>query len=231
MLVVAAFLAGGCAGTRPPAESGPAAPSGEPERTRASVAAAAPRERSYSFDADAGGRLATGLSALQDPADGSWRVEATPVAASVPHVLAWKAKGAGEGKALLIDAASEKLDLVVQIRPGGASPAGEAGFVLGYQDAGRYWAASWDPAGRTCRIFCVTGEARELLAEGTLPASDAPGAGWDTLAVSCRGDTISCTVNGVPCGAVRDKTFTRGRSGLFARGGPFLFDDLTIKPR
>ncbi len=210
-------------------EPGQAAPAGEPARVP--VAAAAPRERSYSFDADTGGRLATGLSALQDPADGAWRVEATPVAASVPHVLSWKAKGSGEGKALLIDIAGDRVDLSVQIRPGGATPAGEAGIVLGYRDVTRHWAASWDPAARTCRIFCVTGETRELLAEGSLPPSDAPGAGWDTLTVSCRGDTISCAVNGVPCGAVRDKTFVRGRVGLFARGGPFLFDDLAVRPR
>lgn len=222
-LVLVCLAAGGCA------KAPPAAPqeSGAQDPARAPVSS---KERTYGFDADRGGRLPAGFSLLQETADGHWRVEAQPVAASIPHVLKWNPKGTGEGRALAIDSVPEDADLSVQVRAGGDAPSGEAGILLGWQDAARYWAVSWDPAARRCRILCVAGETREILAEGSLPA-EGSGPAWETLSVECRGDTISCFVNGVPCGAVRDRTFAPGRAGLFARGGPFLFDDFALKPR
>ncbi len=219
---------GGCGGRSPSNATSPST-----LETSAPTTAPEKRERIYRFDTDKAGRLPAGLSFLQPPpGSGFWKIEAVPIAQSVPNALAWNPQGNGEGRALALDLPGPSFHLSVQVRAGSGDAAQtQAGLLFGYQDSANHWGAVLDFAAARSLLYRVENGVRTNVAEAVFHPAGEGGAPWHHLEVDCRAGAVQCRVNGSSSTSAQETRAPEGRAGLVVCGGGALFDDLTITPR
>jgi hypothetical protein len=64
----------------------------------------------------------------------------------------------------------------------------------------------------------------------TAADSEKPAGEWNTCEVTCRGDTIEVTVNGVPQNRVTHCSLPKGRIGFQLEGSAFELRHVTVEP-
>lgn len=110
-----------------------------------------------------------------------------------------------------------------------------AGLVWRYVDKNNYYIVRANALEDNVVLYIVKGGVRTDLpvkGKGRTYGAKSPVArdGWNTLAVSVKGDTFSVSFNGKPLYDVEDKTFqAAGKIGLWTKADSvMLFDDLVI---
>ncbi len=189
--------------------------------------------RTWRFDEVPIGQLPSGFSI---PMTGSgtlprWEVLAEPTAPSKPNVLAQRAReNSGEHFNLAVVDQSDYQDLEVEVKlkavEGREDQGG--GLLWRYQDPDNYYVARANPLEDNFRIYRVVKGWRRQLQGANFKVTSGT---WHTLKIVAKGDLMECFYDDKKYLAIRDKTFTRGKIGLWTKADAVTyFDDLQVRP-
>ena len=203
-------------------------------------AAGAPSARAdvVSFDAMAVDKPPEGFS-IALTGSGSrpiWLVKQAPDAASGRIVVQTSADAVDNRFPLLVrdGVHGADVDLSVRFQPVSGKIDQAAGLVWRYRDASNYYLARANALEGNVVAYMVKDGRRidlPLRGKGRTYGAAAPVAktGWNTLAVSMRGDVFSVSFDGAVLYEVEDKTFrAAGGIGLWTKADSvIMFDDFT----
>lgn len=191
------------------------------------TSAAQDGKRSWNFDAEKTGAIASGFTIEV----GDWTVVTDESAPSKPNVLAQSAKN--ERPVFNVTLASgtsyRNVDITVKLK----SIAGEidqgGGVVWRARDAKNYYFARYNPLEDNYRVYKVEEGRRTQLGTSDVKRSEA----WHTLTVTMTGERIECYYDGKKYLDVSDSTFKdAGKIGLWTKADAQThFDDLTVSGR
>jgi len=179
------------------------------------------------------GQLPPGF-AIQKTGEGTlpkWEVLADPTAPSPPHVLAQRSKeNSGEHFNLAVVEESDYQDLEIEVTfkavEGEEDQGG--GLIWRYQDPDNYYVARANPLEDNFRIYRVVRGWRKQLQSARLKVTRGT---WHTLRIVAKGDRMEGFYDGKKYLAIRDKTFPRGKIGLWTKADAVTyFDDLRARP-
>ncbi len=200
---------------------------GAGDRDTAASAAAAPQEKTWSFDADPVGRVAAGWTNVT----GTWQVVADPTAPSRPNVLAQVSKEhTGSHFSVVVADGPEFKDVEITVREKGVAGQEDQGGgpVWRYQDIKNYYIARHNNLETNYRVYRVVDGRRIQLGSADLKA---PTGSWHELKVTMKGNHIQCFFDGRKHVDVRDDTFVKpGKVGLWTKAdAQTYFDDVIVK--
>ncbi|MBI3990247.1 MAG: DUF1080 domain-containing protein [candidate division NC10 bacterium] len=189
--------------------------------------------RTWNFDQVPAGQLPSGFSS-QKTGRGTlpkWEVLADPTATSKPNVLAQRSKeNSGEHFNLAIVEDSDYRDLEVEVKfkaVGGEEDQG-GGLIWRYQDPDNYYIARANPLEDNFRIYRVVKGWRKQLQSVSVKVMSGT---WHTLRIVVKGDWMEGFYDGKKYLEIRDKTFSRGKIGLWTKADAVTsFDDLRARP-
>lgn len=181
-------------------------------------------KRSWNFDGDKAGAIATGFT----DEVGEWKVVADSTAPSRPNALAQLARNSGSTfNITLVSGASYKdLDLSVKMKAVAGEEDQGGGVIWRAKDAKNYYIARYNPLEDNYRVYKVENGRRIQFQSATIQHTD----GWRTLRVTMTGDHIQCYYDGKRYLDVKDSTFKEtGRIGLWSKAdAQSHFDDLAV---
>jgi Domain of Unknown Function (DUF1080) len=177
-------------------------------------------KKTWDFEADEPGKIATGFSNEV----GQWEV-----ARDVDnHVLYQKAKNedAVFNVALVQGTSYKDLDLSVRLRAVAGELDRGGGVVWRAKDKRNYYIARYNPLEHNFRVYKVQDGKRTQFASAKIPGDEK----WHILRVTMLGDRITCYLDGQKHLEVEDTTFPEaGMIGLWSKAdAQSFFDDLTI---
>ncbi|HMB02655.1 MAG TPA: hypothetical protein VKP69_02820 [Isosphaeraceae bacterium] len=186
----------------------------------AMVASAQTVKRTWTFDDEATGRIATGFTNEV----GEWTV----VASDRGKALAQSANNPNSvfNITLISDTNAKDVDLSVRMKPIAGQTDQGGGLVWRAKDKKNYYLARYNPLEDNFRLYKVVHGKRTLIQNYDIQHAD----GWHTLRVVMKGDQIECYYDGKKYLEARDSTFTQGGMiGLWSKAdAQSHFDDLTL---
>jgi hypothetical protein len=186
----------------------------------ASVASAQAVKRTWTFDDEATGQIATGFTNEV----GEWTV----VASERGKALAQSANNPNSvfNITLISDINAKDVDLSVRMKPIAGQTDQGGGLVWRAKDKKNYYLARYNPLEDNFRLYKVVHGKRSLIRNYNIQHTD----GWHTLRVVMKGDQIECYYDGKKYLEARDSTFTEGGIiGLWSKADARShFDDLTL---
>lgn len=188
------------------------------------TSAAQDGKRSWNFDAEETGAIATGFKNEV----GDWKIVADESAPSTANVMAQLAKN--ERPVFNVTLASgpsyANVDLTVKLKSIAGQIDQGGGVVWRARDAKNYYIARYNPLEDNYRVYKVEGGQRTQLSTAEVKRSE----GWHTLRVTMTGERIECYYDGKKYLDVSDSTFKdAGRIGLWTKADAQThFDDLTV---
>lgn len=188
-----------------------------------SLFAADDAKRTWTFDDEATGRIASGFTNEV----GEWKVAPSDKG----KALAQSAKNANSvfNITLIGDTNARDVDLSVRMKPVAGETDQGGGLVWRGRDAKNYYLARYNPLEDNYRLYKVVNGKRTLIQNADIGHTD----GWHTLRVAMVGDHIECYYDGKKYLDARDATFTgAGKIGLWSKAdAQSQFDDLTFGGR
>ncbi len=189
--------------------------------------------RTWTFDQAPVGQLPSGFS-MQKTGRGTlpkWEVVADPTAPTKPNVLAQRSKeNSGEhfNLAVVEDSDYQDLELEVKFKAVEGKEDQGGGLIWRYQDPDNYYVARANPLEDNFRIYRVVKGRRKQLQGASLKVTRGS---WHTLRIVAKGDRMEGFYDGKRYLAIRDKTFPRGKIGLWTKADAVTyFDDLRVRP-
>ncbi len=187
----------------------------------------------WNFDGDQPGKTPPGfqIETLFDgrPA-GDWQVTASDKAASSPQVFAQlQGKGAEHAyKLVLIQGTeSENVDLSVKLLPIGGKADMGGGLIWRATDDRNYYLARANPLEQNIRVYRVVKGVRHMIQnfDHIIDVRH-----WHQLRVRMDGCNIQVSFDEHPVFKLCDKTFNKGRIGLWTKSDAVThFDDLQLE--
>lgn len=174
------------------------------------------------------GALPTGWTvAKTGEGEGSvWRVAEDKSAPSGARVLAQTAAGPRPLFNLCVvdDASLQDLTLSVAFKAVEGKVDQGGGVVWRYADESNYYIARYNPLEDNYRLYkVVDGKRMQLATKEKLPA---PAGEWHTLAITMKGDSIECSLNGTKHLEAKDDTFAKaGQIGLWTKADAQTYFD------
>lgn len=205
----------------------------EPDTNAAGDAKAAGSARTWTFDADAVGKVPAGIRLTEAGGTGTpatWAVVAEPAAPSQPHAF-----GITESKntkktynlALVEGTSYGDVDLQVSVKAGTGVLNQGGGIIWRVKDVDNYYIARWDPIEDNAYLYIVQGGVRTALAKLDLELDTAT---WHTLRVVAEGSRIELFIDDEPKLTAENAELTEpGMIGLWTKSdAATLFDDLSV---
>jgi len=197
------------------------------------VPAGAQEVRTWNFDDTPVGRLPASVTP-QKTGPGPlprWEVTADPTAPSPPHVLQQRSSdrvGSRFNLAVMDTTDYQDLELEVKLEAIAGTLDQGGGLVWRYQDADDYYVARVNPLERNFRVYRVVKGSRTQLQSATVSMERGT---WHTMRVTAKGDRMECYFDGKRYLDARDRTFARGKIGLWTKADAVTaFDDLRVAP-
>lgn len=196
-------------------------------------AKAAGSARTWTFDADAIGKVPAGIRLTEAGGTGTpatWAVVAEPAAPSQPHAF-----GITESKntkktynlALVEGTSYGDVDLQVSVKAGTGVLNQGGGIIWRVKDVDNYYIARWDPIEDNAYLYIVQGGVRTALAKLDLELDTAT---WHTLRVVAEGSRIELFIDDEPKLTAENAELKEpGMIGLWTKSdAATLFDDLSV---
>jgi len=184
----------------------------------------------WNFDRDQPGKTPPGFhigTLFDGRAAGDWKVIAPDKATGPPHVLAQlQGKGAEHAYKLVLvqGTESENIDLSVKLLPIDGKADMGGGLIWRATDDRHYYLARANPLEQNIRIYRVVKGVRHLLQNFNHVIDVRQ---WHQLRVRMEGCNIEVSFDDRSVFKLCDKTFTKGRIGLWTKSDAVTyFDDL-----
>lgn len=195
------------------------------------MAAGAPKRRTFTFENDAIGAPPTHFDFARTArgAAGKWTVELERGGRN--HVLLQSSADKTDDRfpvAVVKSASFRDVTLTIRARPLAGEVDQGFGVVWRYRDADNYYITRCNALEDNCTIYhVINGSRRPLQNHSVKVASNA----WHTLKIEARGDRFVVWLDGAKVLDARDDTFQSGQVGLWTKADSVIeFDDFTIAP-
>ena len=186
---------------------------------------------SYNFDNDAADKPLAGFTSYATgggPA-GKWLVKEISDAPSGKHVVEQTDADSTDTRfPVLVADHGEYADLDVSVK--GKALSGKVdqgiGLVFRFRDPKSYYIVRANALEDNFRLYRMVNGRRLQFAGANVKV---PSGRWHTLRVVAKGDHITCYFNGKPLIDAHDKTYAKGKIGLWTKADSVIaFDDLQV---
>lgn len=190
------------------------------------VLAALKPSKTWNFDADKPGEIATGFK----PEAGEWKVVDDDTAPSRPRVLAQLAKSDEQTFNLVIlnEPPAKNVDMNVKFRIVGGKIDQGGGVVWRVKDAKNYYLYRYNPLEQNIRVYKVQDGVRTIIHS----VEDVPEvAGWQSMRLVSNGKRMEGHLNGeVRFSILNEAILDAGQVGLWSKADAQThFDDLQLE--